>query len=76
MQTKMLSGAPTQKVALGAVAGVASSLLVWIVNTFVLGPNHQMPAEAAQWFTVLITFVVSYIVPPASRDQIVQTTNT
>jgi hypothetical protein len=75
MQTKTLFGAPTQKVAAGAVAGALSALLVWVLNTFVLSPGHQMPAEAAQWFTILITFAVSYIVPPATRDQVVQSTN-
>ncbi len=62
--------APTRKVAGGGVSGAASAILILIYNTYV-SPNAPLPAELAAALTVIITFLVSYLVPPASTEAVV-----
>lgn len=68
--TKMLTSVPAQKVTSGAIAGAVITLVVWLLNAFVLPASHQMTPEIAAALTVIVSFIVSYVVPPAMRDQV------
>jgi hypothetical protein len=48
---------PTTKVAAGSTAGAISVVLV-----YVLGFVHQVPAEVGSAITVIVTFLVGYLV--------------
>ncbi len=63
------TAAPTRKVAVGGAAGTISVLLVWVFNTYV-SPDQPMPSEIASTATTVLTFLVSYFVPPASSEAI------
>lgn len=67
------SAAPTRKVTTGAIAGSIAGILVWIMNTFVLTPDKQIPAEIGMAISVILTFAASYFMPPAPDDQVQRT---
>lgn len=56
----------SSKVGIGAAAGAATAVLVWVVSLFGL----IIPGEVGAAITVLITAIVGYIVPETA------TTNT
>lgn len=60
--------APTRKVIASGVAGSITTILIFVLNTYLL--NKPLPAEIAAAVDTLITFLVGYLVPPAVRDQI------
>jgi hypothetical protein len=59
---------PIRKVTFGGLAGACSIVLVWLWNTFL--PSHMMPAEVASGVTTILSFVVSYLVPPAADEKV------
>lgn len=68
---KQASDAPTTKVISGGIAGAISAVIVWILNAFDLLPGGtQIPGEIASALTTIVSFIVSYLVPPSQRDQI------
>lgn len=71
MLKKTATNAPVRKVSLGAVAGAASIVLVWVLNTYVLPDDGQIPEAVASAITTVLTFLVSYFVRPAPEDQVV-----
>lgn len=56
---------PSQKVTAGAIAGALSIILVWAMGQFF---NVHVPAEVASAFTPVMSFLVSYVVPPNAGD--------
>ena len=56
---------PTRKVGAGVLGGAASVMLVFLANTYLLVPAQLPPltGEVASALTVLLTFVVGYLVP-------------
>jgi hypothetical protein len=52
---------PTRKVGAGALAGALSVILVWCLNSFVLGTTKITP-EIASAITTVLTFLVSYFI--------------
>jgi hypothetical protein len=53
---------PRRKVAVGGLAGSLSIVLVWILNKFVMPSGESVPSEIASALTMILTFVVSYLV--------------
>jgi H+/Cl- antiporter ClcA len=53
---------PTRKVGAGAFAGAVSVVVVWCLNSFVLGSTKITP-EIASAITTILTFVVGYFIP-------------
>jgi hypothetical protein len=51
------SPSPTVKVAAGSTAGAVSVVLVYAI-----GLVHQVPAEVGSALTVIVTFLVGYLV--------------
>lgn len=70
---KQQSATPTRKVGAGALAGALSAIIVWILNTMVLGADRQIPAEIGMMLTTVLTFLVSYLVPPGDGDGVTAT---
>lgn len=64
----MQSALPARKVWFGAAAGSITVFLVWLVKT-VGGPT--IPGEVSASITTVLTFLASYLVPPATDDQVV-----
>lgn len=68
---QMSTSAPARKVTVGAFTGAVSVLIVWILNTYALPADKQITPEIASSITTALSFIVSYLVPPAASDQVV-----
>jgi putative flippase GtrA len=62
------TAAPTRKVAVGGIAGAMVTVVVFVLNNYLKTP---IPADVATALTVMLSFAVSYWVPPAPTDQVV-----
>lgn len=62
--TQPPSAMPVQKVVSGALAGALSTILVYILDHAFQG-QFMITGEVASAITVILTFVVSYLTPPA-----------
>lgn len=69
---------PRRKVMAGGITGALVSLVVLTLNTYVLiGPqaNKKIPAELATAATTVLTFLVSYMVPPGTDEDFTEDEN-
>jgi hypothetical protein len=60
---KRVSYVPTRKVGAGAFAGALSTILVWLINSFILTGTTKITPEIASALTTVLTFLVGYFVP-------------
>ena len=67
---KQVNLAPTRKVMAGGLAGTFVTIVVFVLNTYFLPSDKPLPAEIAAAITTACTFLLSYLVRPASSDQI------
>jgi hypothetical protein len=63
---RMQTLVPSQKVTVGVLAGSITTIVIWALKSVVV-----IPGEVAAAITTVLSFVVSYLVPPAARDQVV-----
>jgi hypothetical protein len=68
--SRQKSALPTQKVAVGAVMGAVVSIAVYLYNNSRTDPKDKIPAEIATAISTVLTFVVSYLIPPSANDDI------
>lgn len=57
---------PTTKVTAGLLAGAVVTLIVWLVG---LSTSVEVPAEPAAAMVVIVSFVLSYLVPESSSAE-------
>jgi putative flippase GtrA len=62
----MQTNVPSQKVTVGVLSGAITTIAIWALKSVVV-----VPGEVAAAITTVLSFVVSYLVPPAARDQVV-----
>ena len=67
---KQSSASPTRKVIAGGVASAVSTIVVYLVDTYVHPSGTPLPHEVTAALIPIVTFIVSYLVPPAASDQI------
>jgi hypothetical protein len=67
---RMNSSSPTTKVAAGAIAGAVTTIIIWLLKSYA---HTEIPGDVGAAMAAILTFVVSYAVPPSSseRDQVV-----
>jgi putative flippase GtrA len=65
VQAHSPSAAPVRKVAAGGIAGAITVIIVWIASAAF---KINIPPEVASAITIIVAFVVSYLVPPAAND--------
>ena len=65
---QMASAKPARKVSVGALVGAVVTLLVWLIETI---GKITVPAYIAVALSTLLTFIISYLIPPADSDQVV-----
>ena len=70
-KVKMATAKPTQKVTAGSFALALSTIVVFVLNTYVLPSNQPLPAEVSLAIMTIVTFLVMYFVPPSSNDGLV-----
>lgn len=60
---------PVRKVTAGAFTGALVTLMVLILNDFVIEDGRQkISGEITGAATTVLTFIVSYLVPPGKRE--------
>ena len=52
----------SSKVNAGALAGALTTVVVWVVNTFVLTPPVSIPGEVGAAVTTILTFLVGLFI--------------
>jgi hypothetical protein len=67
MVVRTATKAPVRKITAGALAGAISIVLLFVLNTTILS-THPIPPEVASAITVILTFIVGYIIPPSPND--------
>lgn len=72
MKYRTQGNTPTRKTASGGVAGALSAIIVYVLNHYVLTGSNQLSAEISSTITTAVTFLVSYVTPPAPTDQVVK----
>lgn len=71
-KVRQASAVPTRKVKVGVVGGAFSAIVVWVLNDFnLLSGGQDIPPQIALAITTVFTFIISYLVPPSSQDQVV-----
>ena len=70
MPVRTESNAPVRKVTVGGIAGAITTILVYVVNTY-LAPSKPLTPEIAAAITTIISFVAAYWVRPAASDRVV-----
>ena len=65
---QMQSLKPARKVTVGALSCASATLIVWLIETI---GKTTVPAAVAIAITTVITFVLSYLVPPSPEDQVI-----
>jgi hypothetical protein len=62
---------PTRKVLAGGLAGALTTIVVFILNSYVIGQGvPKITGDIGAALTTVLSFLISYLVPPASKDQI------
>lgn len=64
----MQSAKPARKVWVGGVVGAATTIVIWLVESIA---KTTVPGTVAVAISTVLTFVVSYLVPPSAADQVV-----
>ncbi len=67
---RMEKPTPAQKVTASTVAAAVVQLTVGIANTYIL--ETEIPSTIETSLTILAVFLTGYLVPPARRDQVVE----
>jgi hypothetical protein len=66
---------PSGRVSIGAAAGAAVALLVWVFNKFILPEDKPITPEIAAALTTLVMFLVYYLTDPP-KEKILRLTGT
>ena len=68
MAVKMEGKAPVRKVAAGGIGGAITTVIVWVLNTWVL--EQSMPSEVAAALATIVSFALAYFVRPGANERI------
>jgi len=69
---KQQDALPTRKVTVAGVAGALTTIIVWVVNTWVIvDPTKVITGEIGAAIATVLSFGIGYLVPPSKSDQIV-----
>jgi hypothetical protein len=63
----MSSAAPSQKVTAGSLAMTATTILIWVLNAYVI-EDRPLPGEIAALIITFVGSAVTYLTPPSRRD--------
>ena len=68
---RMQSAMPARKVTAATLAAALATILVWVLNSFVLSAAQQIGPEVAGAITTVLVALAGYFTPPAAQDQVV-----
>ncbi len=65
---RMERATPARKVMGSALAGALTTIIVYVLNNYVL--EAALPGEVTAALTTVVAFAVGYLLPPSERDRI------
>jgi hypothetical protein len=68
VMASMQSLKPARKVWIGSLVGATTTLVLWLVETI---GKTTVPSTIAVSISTILSFVVSYLVPPSDNDGVV-----
>jgi uncharacterized membrane protein YjjB (DUF3815 family) len=68
MAMRSSSAAPVRKVAVSGLAGAITTVVIWILNEWVL-KDHQISGQIGAAITTILTVVIGYLIPPGDQEQ-------
>jgi hypothetical protein len=72
MAVQTRGSAPVQKVVAGGGGGALATIIIFVLNHYVLA-DKPLDGTVSAAITTLVTFLVSYIVPPGANESNIQT---
>ncbi len=73
MALRMESNTPVRKVTAVGIAGAITTLLVFVLNTYVLDPGKQITPDAAAALTTVLAFLAGYFTRPGEGERVLKT---
>ena len=66
------TGVPTNKVIAGGLAGAITTIIVFVLNNYVLRPHQltELDGTVSAAITTFLSFVVSYLIPPGRNETV------
>jgi hypothetical protein len=68
---RMQSKRPAAKVTAATLAAALATVIVWVLNAFVLSEAQQITETVAGSLTTLLVALAGYFTPPSEKDQVV-----
>lgn len=72
MPTRTVGSAPTRKVMASGIAGALTTVLVFVLNTYIV-PSKPITPEIAAAVTTALAFTAGYLTPPAKSERVITT---
>lgn len=72
MAVRTQGNAPVRKVIAGGIGGSVATIIIYIINRNV-GADHQLDGTISAAITTLVTFLVSYVIPPGQTENNIAT---
>ncbi|HEY3706885.1 MAG TPA: hypothetical protein VGL22_17615 [Terracidiphilus sp.] len=67
------TGLPVRKVLAGGVSGAITTIVVFVLNNYVLEPHGAklITGDIGAAITTVLSFVVSYFIPPGPNESVI-----
>ena len=62
---------PVQKVQGVALAGAITTIVIWVLNTWVLDKGQLIPGTVSAAATTILAAFIGYMTPPGKNEQII-----
>jgi hypothetical protein len=72
MAVRTRGAGPVRKVVAGGVGGALATIIIFVLNNYVLAAK-PLDGTVSAAITTLVTFLVSYIVPPGANESNIST---
>lgn len=70
MSVRTEGNAPVKKVTMAGIGGASATIIVWILNTFVItNPEQQITGEVSAAFATVVSFVFAYFARPGANEK-------
>lgn len=71
MAVRTRGAAPVRKIVAGGVGGAVATIIIFVLNHYFL-KSDPLDGTVSAAITTVVTFLISYIVPPGAHESNVQ----
>lgn len=72
MPTRTAGVVPIRKVTASGIAGALTTVLVFVLNTYIV-PSKPITPDIAAAMTTVLAFAAGYLTPPAESERVITT---